>query len=179
MSTRDPRRTPASTVGYDYSQGFGPDTGVHGRSGYGHPAPYQRAPHRFGSQPGVPVGFAEAVRRFYAHYAQFSGRASRSEYWWVVLYQLGVGMTLSVLTSAVGTSPGGEPAALGLVLALVAFAFGLVNLVPGLAVTVRRLHDVDLSGWCYLLGLVPLVGGLILLVLLVLSPKPGGARFDR
>lgn len=68
---------------------------------------------------------------------------------------------------------------LGLLLALVAFAFGLVNLVPSLAVAVRRLHDVDLSGWFYLLGLVPLVGGLILLVLLVLSPKPGGARFDR
>lgn len=82
-------------------------------------------------------------------------------------------------SSAVGTSPGGEPAVLGLLLALVAFAFGLVNFVPGLAVTVRRLHDVDLSGWFYLLGRIPFVGGFILLVFLVLSPKPGGARFDR
>lgn len=179
MSTRDPRRTPSSAVGYDYSQGFGPDTGGFRSGGYGHPGAYQRPPQRFGSQPGVPVGFAEAVRRFYAQYAQFSGRASRSEYWWVMLYQLGVGLTLSALTSAVETSAGGEPAVLGLLLALVAFAFGLVNLVPSLAVAVRRLHDVDLSGWFYLLGLVPLVGGLILLVLLLLPPKPGGARFDR
>lgn len=95
MSTRDPRRAPSSAVGYDYSQGFGPDTGGFRSGGCGHPGAYQRPPQRFGSQPGVPVGFAEAVRRFYAQYAQFSGRASRSEYWWVMLYQLGVGLALS------------------------------------------------------------------------------------
>lgn len=179
MSMRGLRRAPSSAVGYDYSQGFGPDTGGSRSGGYGRPGAYQRPLQRFGSQPGTPVGLVEAVRRFYAQYAQFSGRASRSEYWWVMLYQLGVGLALGVLTSAVETSAGGEPAVLGLLLALAAFAFGLVNLVPGLAVTVRRLHDVDLSGWFYLLGLIPLVGGFIVLVLLVLSPKPGGARFDR
>lgn len=88
-----------------------------------------------------------------------------------VLYHLGVGLPLSDLTSAVGTSPRGEAATLGLLFALLAFAFGLVNFVPGLAVTVRCLHDVDLSGWCYLLVLIPFVGGFILLVLLLLSPN--------
>ncbi|MFI7481400.1 DUF805 domain-containing protein [Kocuria sp. M1R5S2] len=172
------RRTPSSGVGHDYSQGFGPATGTPGR-GFGNPGPYQRAPRPLGSQAGVPVGFAGAVRRFYARYAQFSGRASRSEYWWVALYTAGVAVVLSILSSVVGTSPTGETNALGLLLSLLMFAFGLVNLLPGIAVTVRRLHDVDLSGWFYLLGLVPLIGGLVLLVLLVLAPKPGGARFDR
>lgn len=54
-----------------------------------------------------------------------------------------------------------------------------MNLVPGFAVTFRRLHDVDLSGWFYLLALIPFVGGLILLVLFLLPARPGGARLDR
>ena len=182
MDIRASRRTPSSAAGYDYSLGYGPALGGPGRGGgrsSGSPGGHQRARRPFGTQAGAPVGFAEAVRRFYAQYAQFSGRASRSEYWWIMLYQLVVAATLSALTSTVGTSPGGEFAVLGFALALVAFAFGLANLVPGIAVTVRRLHDVDRSGWFYLLGLLPIVGGLVLLALMLLAPKPRGARFDR
>jgi uncharacterized membrane protein YhaH (DUF805 family) len=63
----------------------------------------------------------------------------------------------------------------GLILAIIWF---LAVLIPSLAVTVRRLHDGNFSGWMMLLGLIPLAGGIILLVLTLMEPKPEGARFD-
>lgn len=49
---------------------------------------------------------------------------------------------------------------------------------PSLALTVRRLHDVNMSGWMVLLGLIPFFGGIVLLVFMLLPPKPEGTRFD-
>lgn len=181
MSTRSSHRTPSYTVGYDYSQGYGPglDEPGRGAGGYRYPGAYERAPQRFGTQPGMPVGFVDAVHRFYAKYTQFSGRASRSEYWWATLYVVGVALALNILSVSIGTSPTGESNVLGVVISLLMLAFWAGNLVPAIAVSVRRLHDVNLSGWFYLLGLVPLVGGLIVFVLMALPPKPQGSRFDR
>jgi uncharacterized membrane protein YhaH (DUF805 family) len=51
--------------------------------------------------------------------------------------------------------------------------------VPTIAVGVRRLHDANMSGWLYLINFIPLAGAFVLIVLLVLPPKPEGARFDR
>ena len=181
MSMRSTRKTPASAVGYDYSQGFGPDLGGadRGGRGYSRSSAYERAPQQFGSQPGVPVGPVDAVQRFYAKYTQFSGRASRSEYWWATLYVVGVALVLELLVVSVGTSPTGENNVLGVVISLLMLLFSAVNIVPAIAVSVRRLHDINLSGWFYLLGLLPLVGGLVLLVLMVLPGRPHGSRFDR
>ncbi|TDT63147.1 DUF805 domain-containing protein [Frigoribacterium sp. PhB116] len=53
------------------------------------------------------------------------------------------------------------------------------TIVPYLSIGVRRLHDVDLSGWLLLINLFPYLGGIALTVLAILGPKPGGARFDR
>jgi uncharacterized membrane protein YhaH (DUF805 family) len=58
-------------------------------------------------------------------------------------------------------------------------AWALATLVPGLALVVRRLHDANYSGWMALLGLIPLAGGIILLVFVLTGPKPMGQRFDR
>ena len=55
---------------------------------------------------------------------------------------------------------------------------GLAVIVPSLALTVRRLHDVNFSGWMILIGLVPFLGGLALLVFTILPSKPEGQRFD-
>jgi uncharacterized membrane protein YhaH (DUF805 family) len=56
--------------------------------------------------------------------------------------------------------------------------WGLAVLVPSLALVVRRLHDANFSGWMILIGLVPFLGGLALLILMFLPPKPEGQRFD-
>jgi len=132
------------------------------------------------------AGPVESIKRFFQKYATFSGRASRSEYWWAVLVNtvvyvvLGIGGGIAgaagATTAVDGTSqpgPGFYP--FGIVLALL----GLATIVPWLSIGVRRLHDVDLSGWLILLNLVPYLGGFVIFILSVLGPKPGGARFDR
>ncbi|MGO4254523.1 DUF805 domain-containing protein [Paenarthrobacter sp. TAF1] len=128
---------------------------------------------------GAPIG--AAVKRFFKKYAAFSGRASRSEYWWVALVLGVVGFVLQLLTGILGaagattTSSGtipGPGAAVGLILILV---FYLAVLIPSLALLVRRLHDANLSGWLALLVVVPIV----VFVLSLLPSNPAGQRFDQ
>ncbi|AWH45089.1 DUF805 domain-containing protein [Stenotrophomonas sp. ZAC14A_NAIMI4_1] len=106
-------------------------------------------------------------------YAQFSGRASRSEYWWFQLFILIVFMPLHVLSFIAGYT-GSEA------LAWVSMGLGVVVwlaiLVPLVSVTVRRLHDTDRSGWWYLLLLVPFAN-LAVLVFMLLPSTPGDNRF--
>ncbi len=79
-------------------------------------------------------------------YMDFNGRASRPEFWWFALFTLVVSLVLQVI--------GGD---------ILGAVFALAVLLPGIAVAVRRLHDVDRSGWWYLLVLIPLIGALILI----------------
>lgn len=112
--------------------------------------------------------FVESVNTcFKEKYADFNGRASRSEYWWFALLYFLVLMAVMVLTGGMMDESGGF-STIGLIAFLLVVA---VFFVPSLAVSVRRLHDIDKSGWWYLISLVPYVGGLILLVLMVLPPK--------
>ena len=103
-----------------------------------------------------------AVRRFFTHYADFSGRSRRSEYWWVVLFNW--------LVSAILTQifPNG-----GLIVTL----WSLAILVPTLAVCVRRLHDVGKAGTFYLWILLPIAGYIILLVQFLKDSQPGSNRW--
>ncbi|MEG2806008.1 DUF805 domain-containing protein [Stenotrophomonas sp.] len=106
-------------------------------------------------------------------YAQFEGRASRKEFWMFYLFvmlvtivgYIGMGIGASMESNAVVMLFG---AVLGL--------FSLAVLVPSIAVTVRRLHDTDKSGWFLLLAFVPLAG-IVLLVFYVLPGTPGENRF--
>src|SRR4029077_1160257 len=109
---------------------------------------------RPGSARETQVGFTEAVKTCFAKYVTFSGRAARPEYWYFVLFTLVVSIVLAIVESAV---IGGH---LGTLQGL----FNLATILPGLAVAVRRMHDIDRSGWWLLLGFVPLVGEIILLV---------------
>lgn len=108
-------------------------------------------------------------------YADFEGRASRSEYWWFalseVLWLLLVWVLVGfVIAGAMHDSPVGLGIATSLLLLL--FLAGLALVVPAIAVTVRRLHDAGYSGWFYLLNFVPYVGGIILFVFMVLPSAP-------
>lgn len=132
---------------------------------------------------GAPIG--AAVQRFFKKYATFTGRASRSEYWWWVLVNavvLAVLGTLALVTGGGGGvdeygAPAG-PSGLGVVFLVLYVVWGLATLVPGVALVVRRLHDTNKSGFWIFIGLVPFVGSLILLVFMLLPPVPEGARFD-
>jgi len=131
------------------------------------------------------AGPIRAVSRFYLNYATFSGRASRSEYWWAIAalavgtgVLTGAGVALGVATGETTLRgefiPGG-----GMIPFLVLSGLlTLASIVPGIAVGVRRLHDANFTGLLYLITLVPYVGSFALLVLLALPSKPEGARFD-
>lgn len=104
-------------------------------------------------------------------YATFSGRSRRKEYWLFVLFVIVVSLVLSGIDAAIGTYS--TSAGTGLLSGI----FSLAVLVPSIAVLLRRLHDIDRSGWWALLLLVPLVGGLILLIFALFDSTPGENRF--
>ena len=103
------------------------------------------------------MDFQTAVRTCFRKYADFSGRARRSEYWWFVLFLFIANAVLGLIDSAIfGFSDPG--------VGLLAPLFSLATLLPSLAVGARRLHDIGRSGWWLLLALIPLIGFIILLV---------------
>ncbi len=103
------------------------------------------------------MDFTTAVRTCLSKYADFSGRARRSEYWYFVLFNLVVGIVASILDNILGTDMDTGSGVIG-------GLASLALLLPGLAVGVRRLHDISRSGWWILVGLIPLVGWIILIV---------------
>jgi len=119
-------------------------------------------------------------------YAEFTGRSRRKEYWMFVLLSIGIYLIASILDRIAGMN-GMIAGTYGPITALV--ALGL--LVPSLAVSIRRLHDSDRSGWQLLLGWVPMfgtthpgwwllvsmVGKIIMLIFMVLEGTRGANRF--
>jgi len=99
--------------------------------------------------------FQESVKVCLSKYADFTGTASRSEYWWFALAVFLVSLAASTISQTLGA------------------LFSLAVLLPSLAAGARRLHDTGRTAWWLLIGLVPLVG---LIVLLVLLAQPGTSR---
>jgi uncharacterized membrane protein YhaH (DUF805 family) len=116
----------------------------------------------------VPTGFGAAIATCLRKYAVFRGRASRSEYWYFVLFQVLLVIGLMTMNAMVSLR-----AAISFVLLAIVLLF-----MPGLAATVRRLHDVNMSGWWAVLTFVPLVG-LYTLVWLCGPGTEGPNRFGR
>ena len=108
-------------------------------------------------------------------FADFNGRARRSEYWLFFLFYMVVSFVLGIIGGMVmgpadPTNPFGGANILGLI-------WGLAMLVPSLAVGVRRLHDTDRSGWWLLIGLIPIIGFIVLIIFYVLDGTPGSNKF--
>lgn len=94
-------------------------------------------------------------------YATFSGRARRKEYWMFVLFNFLFAAGIQIVEMALGTT--------GALSAL----YSLAVFLPGLAVCVRRLHDIGKSGWWCLIALVPIVGAIVLIVFACTDSQPG------
>ena len=112
-------------------------------------------------------------------YAEFSGRSQRMEYWMFVLFQVIVIVAFMVLTGILAAIFGSEDGELGVVgglMTIIMFVFIIGLIVPTIAVTVRRLHDQDKSGWWYLLNFVPF-GGIVLFVFMCLDGTPGPNQY--
>jgi uncharacterized membrane protein YhaH (DUF805 family) len=121
----------------------------------------------------------EAMFRPLERYADFSGRASRTEFWMFNLLQIFIIIGMAIffgLFVAVnrGDESQGNAIFVG-VFMLVAYA--LIFFVPSLAVTVRRLHDQDKSGWFYLFSFIPYIGGLVIFVFMLLPGSDGTNQY--
>ncbi len=100
------------------------------------------------------VSFMEAiVSAMTSNYCRFSGRASRSEFWWFWLFSWILAVVVSLIFSSSETGN-----------LIASSVVSLILLLPTLGLCVRRLHDIGKSGWCLLIGLIPLVGAIILIV---------------
>lgn len=124
------------------------------------------------------LGFIENFKNCVVHkYADFEGRASRGEYWhFMLIYQLIVAIILFICAAISCVIPvsGTTGVSLGLV---ILFVLSIGFIIPGVAVAVRRLHDVGWSGWPILLALVPFVGIPVVLILMALPGKTVSNRF--
>jgi uncharacterized membrane protein YhaH (DUF805 family) len=110
------------------------------------------------------MNFTQAISSGFSNYVNFAGRAVRSEYWYWVLFVIVVSIVASIIDAVLGTT-------------LFNPIFSLAVLLPSIAVGVRRLHDLDRSGWWLLLGLIPLIGAIVLIVWFVGRGTPGANRF--
>tara|TARA_B100000795_G_C22755200_1_gene421192 strand:- start:1099 stop:1464 length:366 start_codon:yes stop_codon:yes gene_type:complete len=100
-------------------------------------------------------------------YADFDGRARRTEYWMYTLVNILVIVVLALLDNLTGMSY-----MEGMPYGYLTLLYTLAVFIPGLAVAIRRLHDMGKSGWWYLIGLVPFIGGIWLVILLATDGQP-------
>lgn len=128
------------------------------------------------------MGFTEAIASVFNKYATFSGRARRAEFWWFVLFSLiaqtvanGIdqrmfGGGMFMMASSGRFDMGEHPSIFGAIYSLAVF-------IPTIAVTCRRLHDIDRSGWWQLIWIIPLIGFLVLLFWTTRQGDQGPNRF--
>lgn len=93
-------------------------------------------------------------------YADFSGRARRTEYWMFALFNFIFSFVLGFVLAIIG-------------LGFLSYIYSIAILIPSLAVCIRRLHDIGKSGWWYLIGFVPVVGIIVLLIWFCTDSQPG------
>ena len=103
-------------------------------------------------------------------YATFSGRAHRKEYWMFLLINLVVSVALALIDSLIGSvSESG--------MGLLSSVYSIGVLIPSLALSVRRLHDIGRTGWWVLISIIPVIGAVVLLVFMLLDSEPGSNRY--
>ncbi len=105
------------------------------------------------------MNFSESIQICFKKYADFTGRASKPEFWWWALFALVGALSLGIISNKLST------------------AFSVATLLPYIAVTARRLHDTNRSGWLQLIAFIPLIGWILLIIWLCQDAKSPN-RFD-
>jgi uncharacterized membrane protein YhaH (DUF805 family) len=136
--------------------------------GYGQ-SPYQPQggwdPGQRGYLQGGPVGFGEAISEAFKNIVTFTGRASRSAFWWFFLGAI----IIDIIGAIIGRA--GHAIAIEYIISVIV-AIGTLSL------SIRRLHDSGKSGWWWLIGFIPIVGTIALIVLYCLPGTPGPNKYD-
>lgn len=150
--------------------------------------PYQQANQNPYQQPNQPaMGYVPNAKKnpikayadFWKNYANFNGRARRSDYWYVVLAEAVVGTVFGILAGIImtvvynATWDDEAMAAVGAIAVGIISLYSLATIVPHLSLSVRRLHDIGKGGVYLLLGLIPTVGSIIILVFCCTDSQPG------
>lgn len=127
------------------------------------------------------VSFPEAVQMFFRRYTDFQGRSRRAEYWWVVLFNLIIEIVAFFLIGVLGMigSSNGEPGPLAFIPLGLLVLYALATIIPSLALIVRRLHDVNLSGWILLAAFIPFVNILVGIGLFIVCLIPGNVGSNK
>jgi uncharacterized membrane protein YhaH (DUF805 family) len=110
------------------------------------------------------MGFGQAISSGFSNYVNFSDRACRSEYWYWTLFTIVAQIITSIIDGVIGID-------------LIGGLFGLATFLPTLAVAIRRLHDLDRTGWWIFLNLIPIIGWIILLIWYCTRGTDGPNRF--
>jgi len=188
---QDPYGQP--TYGQPYTQRYVQTPGYEQAPGYGQAPGYAQqygqelAPYTamYDSNPRPSVSMGQAIQLWFKNWKNFSGRASRSEYWWValamgILSMIFMAVFVAVILVAAAATNGSDSAMTATMLLTwaVMAVVGLVTFVPSLSLGVRRLHDTNQSGWLYLVNFIPYAGPIILIVLMAQRSNLAGARFD-
>lgn len=117
------------------------------------------------------TGYIDAIKKGFRGYVVWNARSTRSEYWWWTLFTVIVAIVASILDSIIF---GGDFGAVTPLYTLTTLALFL----PGLSVWIRRLHDIDRTGWWVWIGLIPFIGLIILLIFTLLPSKMGPTRWN-
>lgn len=107
----------------------------------------------------------------FKNYAKFNGRSNRPEYWYFVLFHIIFAIAAIVIDMSMGIGLGGTP------YGVLYLLYVLATFIPGLAVSVRRLHDIDKSGWWILISLIPFIGSIWLIVLMASDGTKGPNKY--
>ncbi len=110
------------------------------------------------------MNFGQAISSGFSNYVQFSGRAIRSEYWYWVLFTVVGSIVAGIIDAVLGIT-------------VIDPLFGLATILPSIAVAIRRLHDLDRTGWWIFLSLIPLIGWIILIIWYCTRGTIGPNRF--
>lgn len=113
------------------------------------------------------------------NYVGFSGRSRRKEFWMFTLVSVIISIVLTIIDNLIGTDTGTTRGGVGYTsnAGLLSGLYGLAVLLPSLAVQFRRLHDTNRRGWWILIALIPVIGGIVLLIFNVLPGDGGPNRF--
>jgi uncharacterized membrane protein YhaH (DUF805 family) len=111
------------------------------------------------------MSFVDAIKSGFSNYVTFGGRAIRSEYWYWVLFIILAEIVTSIIDYGI------------LGYQITTSLFGLAVFLPGLAVSIRRLHDLDRTGWWIFIVLIPLIGAILLIVWYCSRGTVGPNRF--
>ena len=121
------------------------------------------------------------VLEVFSKYAVFDGRARRKEYWYWYLFNFLISIFFVVISFVItppyGTDTDNGIGWFGIFIYVLVIIYSLGVFIPNLAVTVRRLHDTNRSGWWYFISLIPFIGGIIFLIYLIEDSTPGDNQY--